>query len=44
MPETVRASLLNTGVTPDCLRLEISESVAHRDPERTVEAISRFRQ
>src|SRR4029077_3714718 len=43
LPRTVRRVLQDTGLDPGCLELEITESVAIQDAERTVETLTAFK-
>ena len=43
LPRTVRRVLQDTGLDPRCLELEITESVAIQDAERTVETLTAFK-
>jgi diguanylate cyclase (GGDEF)-like protein len=43
LPRTVRRVVQDTGLDPRCLDLEITESVAIQDAERTVETLTAFK-
>ena len=43
LPETLTALLDAAGIPPACLRLEITESAAMADPDRTLETLVRLR-